>query len=184
LPSGKIFVTGGYRNNISTNSSQASFDSELYDPATGLWSTTAALTFARFDHTATLLPNGKVLIAGGAYVSNPNPALATNLTELYDSATGQMSTISSSGLARYWQTSSLLPSGKVLMAGGTGGVLVYDISELFDPTTSSWNTATPLLNARYSHTSTTLQSGAILVVGGVFSNTYPGVILNTSELFY
>jgi hypothetical protein len=58
LPNGKVLVAGGY--NFSYPAS-----AELYDPATGKWTTSGALKTARDLHTATLLPNGQVLVAGG-----------------------------------------------------------------------------------------------------------------------
>src|SRR4029077_2292933 len=120
LPTGKVLVAGGY-NNIFPN--PGALDSaELYDPATGTWTTNPNpghhLNTARYSHTATLLPNGKVLVAGGADISNN--ALAS--AELYDPATDMWTTNSSPGhqptTARKDHTATLLPNGKVLVAGG------------------------------------------------------------------
>ena len=59
---------------------------ELYDPATGSWTTTGRLATKRYLHTATLLPDGKVLVTGGADSANPNHSLTS--AELYDPAIG------------------------------------------------------------------------------------------------
>src|SRR5437773_2140456 len=75
---------------------------------------TGSLATARILHTATLLPNGKVLVAGG--YNNDNPELAS--AELYDSASGTWSATGSLNTARYAHTATLLPNGKVLVAGG------------------------------------------------------------------
>ena len=105
-----MLVAGGY------NGSSLS-SAELYDPVTGNWSsTTGSLATARLYHTATLLPNGKVLVAGG--VDNIGASLSS--AELYDSATGNWSSTGSLGTARYDHTATLLPNGTVLVAGGFG----------------------------------------------------------------
>ena len=66
LPSGKVLVVGGNDESGGLFTGYLS-SAELYDPATGSWSSTGSLHTARGDHTATLLPNGKVLVAGGSY---------------------------------------------------------------------------------------------------------------------
>src|SRR5206468_1764466 len=106
LPSGKVLVVGGQRGGYYRAA-------ELYDPATGSWSSTGSLGTEREFHTATLLHSGKVLVAGGfngSYLSS---------AELYDPATGLWSpTGSLVAHARELHTATLLPSGKVLVAGG------------------------------------------------------------------
>ena len=109
LPNGKVLVAGG-----SNDNSLAS--AELYDPASGTWTTTGSLANARYFHTATLLPNGKVLVAGG-YSAGSYLASA----ELYDPASGTWTATGSLADARRFHTATLLPNGKVLVAGGSGG---------------------------------------------------------------
>src|SRR5439155_6671880 len=109
LPSGKVLVAGGQ------GSSGILSSAELYDPATGRWSSTGSFTeyLFRVNHTATLLPNGKVLVAGGN-----SQSILTENAELYDPATGSWSISGSLNFRRENHTATLLPEGKVLVAGG------------------------------------------------------------------
>src|SRR5438128_10493623 len=79
------------------------------------WSITGDLNTARAVHTATLLPDGKVLVAGGHDVHN-----RVMITELYDPAAGTWSYTGHLNTARFFHTATLLPGGKVLVAGGRG----------------------------------------------------------------
>ena len=160
LPSGKILVVGGMDDSSRARLRLSS--AELYDPATGTWSATGSLANARYAHTATLLPNGKLLVVGGIGDNSGTPSSA----ELYDPATGTWSATGSLANARRSHPATLLPSGKVLVAGGYGNRGIFPSAELYDPATGSWSPTGDLLNARGSHTATLLPSGKILVAGG------------------
>jgi hypothetical protein len=98
LPNGMVLVAGGEF--VPPLSS-----AELYDPASETWTETGSLTTLRSGHTATLLPNGKVLVAGGRSLSS---------SELYDPATGTWTATGSLANERYGHTATLLPNGNVL----------------------------------------------------------------------
>jgi len=133
--------------------------------ATGLWSRAASLTTGREEHTATLLPNGKVLVAGGT--DGRGKVLAS--AELYDPAKDRWTSAGSMAATRIDHTATLLASGKVLVAGGV--VLPYPApslasAELYDPSTNAWSMAAPMIESRTRHTATLLPDGRVLVVGG------------------
>jgi hypothetical protein len=92
---------------------------------------TGSLATARELHTATLLPNGKVLVAGGLYVSS---------AELYDPASGTWTATGGFAAQTVFHSATLLPSGKVLVAGGTdGGYLAFKTAELYERSPSCTN---------------------------------------------
>jgi hypothetical protein len=126
---------------------------EVYDPATGTWSSTGNLVITErwvAGTTATLLANGKVLVAGGYGA------------ELYDPDSGTWSATGKMATPRYNHTATLLADGRVLVAGAT------DSAELYDPATGSWTATTNMRatgNTRFdSITATLLQDGTVLVV--------------------
>jgi hypothetical protein len=108
---------------------------ELYDPVSGTWSPTGSLNTARAGHTATLLQNGLVLVAGG-FADGP-----LNSAELYDPATGTWHPTASFKNIRNSDSSDapLLQNGKVLVVGG--GAELY--AELYDPETEIWSSTSP-----------------------------------------
>ncbi len=138
LSDGKVLVFGSSEL-PSTNSA------EVYDPTSGTWSTTGSLNFAFSRRTATLLPSGKVLVAGGVGLDNGIMPVSVNSAELYDPATGTWTTTGSLNTGRAYHTATLLPSGKVLVAGGQAfsGPLNYfaelNSAELYDPATGRWS---------------------------------------------
>jgi len=156
LPNGKVLVAGGRTSLFTLDGPLAS--AELYDPATGSWSATGSLATARSGHTATLLPNGKVLVVG-SYITS---------AELYDPATGRWRATGSLATARDGHTATLLANGNVLVAGGgDGSGFDYITSaELYDPATGRWSATGSLSTARAGHTATLLPNGKVLVVGG------------------
>jgi hypothetical protein len=127
------------------------------------WIATGSLNIPRYLHTATLLPNGKVLVAGGITNTTPPDFGITTSAELYDPVTGTWSVTGSLNIARFWYTATLLQNGKVLVAGGGGG---DNSAELYDPATGKWSTTGNLIAARYGQTVTLLQNGKVLIAGG------------------
>ena len=166
LPSGKVLVTGGV-DFVGTAVATA----ELYDPATGNWSPTGSMSIPRYWHTMTLLPTGKVLAAGGfSQAPDLGEGPDTRPAELYDPDTGQWTTTGAMLDRRGTHTATLLPTGKVLVTGGSGSAGVVPglaSAELYDSTTGEWHATGALSVARVVHTATLLASGQVLVLGGI-----------------
>src|SRR5438477_9004419 len=129
----------------------------------GTWTPTGSLATARYGHTATLLPNGKVLVAGGGDSFGQEFASA----ELYDPATGLWAATGSMSTARVNYTATLLPNGKVLVAGGLGNGGVYLASEeLYEPATGLTTTTSTTATPRNTATTTLQHRGGVLDAGG------------------
>jgi hypothetical protein len=127
------------------------------------WSETGNASTVRRAHTATLLRDGRVLVAGGyGYTGNP-----LSSADVYDPATELWAPVGSMSRARTWHTATLLPTGKVLVAGGFTGSDATQTAELFDPDSGTWSPATNLTKARALHTATALPDGRVVVVGGM-----------------
>ncbi|MBR8317348.1 hypothetical protein KDW36_29790 [Burkholderia dolosa] len=114
------------------------------------------MSTARYIHTATLLPDGTVLVAGGGIGS------ARSSAELYHPDTKTWETVASMSARRYLHTATLLPDGTVLVAGA----LESSSAELYHPDTRTWETVASMSSARYDHTATLLPDGTVLVAGG------------------
>jgi hypothetical protein len=136
LANGKVLVAGGLQE---VGAHRASASAELYDPQSGVWSAIQGMVGPRSEHTATLLPDGRVLVTGGygadASAGGLDEPLAS--AELFDPASGTWSATASMVAVRREHTATLLPDGRVLVASGTGGSLtggpVLASAELYDP---------------------------------------------------
>jgi hypothetical protein len=168
LTDGKVLIAGG--DNIGGGDPpffypDGSGTAEVYDPATGLFSSTGNMITPRVGQTATLLVNGDVLIAGG-WSASQNASIAA--AELYHPATGAFTPTGSMTSPRAGHTATLLPDGKVLLAGGAQDRTVTDSdsAEIYDPATGSFLATGSMAEKRCSHTATLLPNGTVLLVGG------------------
>ena len=165
LPGGMVLVAGGCKVFPCQYGPLAS--AELYDPATGTWRATGSMVTARYGDTATRLPSGQVLFAGGCpdyYCSN-----ALSSAELYDPATGVFTLTGSMTSAREGQTAVLLRNGTVLVAGGATGQYGQNLAsaEIYNPATGTWQPTGSMSTARLGQAMVLLPDGKVLVAGGV-----------------
>ncbi|MDC8450938.1 MAG: hypothetical protein LV473_21650 [Nitrospira sp.] len=193
LPNGQVLLAGGY--NMGFNDLPVAHNTaELYDPATQTFTAISAkMTSSRSDSpAAALLPNGKVLIAGGQRSSHGGVIL--NNAELYDPTTQTFEALTSTMTSiRAGHTATLLSTGKVLLTGGydflssatlpTGNTL--NSMELYDPTAQTFTAITATMDtSRAFHTATALADGTVLLIGGITAvPSSPFVVLNTAEIY-
>jgi hypothetical protein len=124
----------------------------------GTFTSVGDMTTARLFHTATLLPDGTVLIAGGAGVS----------AELYDPLIGRFTTTGNMHAPRSQHTATLLPNGTVLIAGGDG---TPASAELYDPSTGTFSNTGSMNAPRSGHTATLLSDGHVQWTTALCGNT-------------
>jgi N-acetylneuraminic acid mutarotase len=182
LPDGKVLVAGGL-NNSNGPGTTCTASAELYDPTTGSWTATGTMATPRSGFSATLLPNGRVLVAGG--MNGIDPVMAS--AELYDPTTGSWSATGAMTTPRRGNTATLLPDGKVLVAGGDNsngpGATWTASAELYDPTTGSWTATGSMATPRAFHTATLLPDGRVLVAGGLNDGNNDVAALASAELY-
>ena len=170
LQNGQVLVASG-RGVAGNNGSQYQDTAEIYNPATGTFSTTGNVNTAREYHAAALLPNGDVLIVGGQDVVNTRINCLSS-AELYNPSTGTFAFTGSLIIALCAPTATPLNNGKVLVIGGT-------TAELYDPSSGTFsNTGSPHVS-RVQHTATLLPNGEVLVAGGAAGTAYTA----TAELY-
>lgn len=129
-------------------------------PDGGTWSLTGSPNANRTDHTATLLPDGKVLVAAGHGVGH-----ALESSEVYNPATGTWNATSYLNMERQNHSATLLQNGKILVAGHHD-MGSFEFAEVYDPATDTWSYTDSLGWDRGNHTATLLPDGKVLVAGG------------------
>jgi N-acetylneuraminic acid mutarotase len=173
LRNGRVLIAGGASDTSFSPTSRAS--AELYDPVDGTWSETGSMANPRARHTATLLSDGRVLVAGGINSSSLSSA------EIYDPSTGTWSPAGSMADARVGHTATLLPDGQVLAVGGDA---FSGSAEVFDPTAGggagAWSATGSMADTRFGHTATLLPNGKLLATGGITSIF---AFVNSAELY-
>jgi hypothetical protein len=138
LRDGRVLVVGGRSNNCTGRCPVFSLNSaEIYDPATNSFQPTGSLHVGRYNHTATLLDDGRVLILGGESTDDISPDTdQVAEVEIYDPSTGAFSNAGFLRIARGSHTATVLNSGRILLAGGehiSGSATAS--TEIYDPVT-------------------------------------------------
>jgi hypothetical protein len=183
LADGRLLLTGGEDGFLNVISS-----AEIYDPISGMFSLTGRLMQGRHGHTATLLGNGDVLIVGGYSDSggtqNGNNLVAT--AEIYNPLSGTFMLTSSTIVARAYHSATLLPNGKVLIAGGVTAAQSQSPTssvELYDPVAQTFTPAGNMSAVRYNHAATLLNDGRVLISDGLTIAGTPGNGIGLDEIY-
>ena len=191
LRDGRVLVVGGVVDDFWGVPTETA---EIFDPRDGTWTVTGSLRFARAEHTATLLPDGSVLVAGGYRRELPGGWAIFGIwpdSERYDPATGTWTLAGSLGTPRFEHTATALRDGSVLLVGGIepfGSVpaisyATLDSVEHFAPTGSGWLEGAVVPTARFEHTATMLLDGSVLVAGGSGDDWRRGYELRSAVIY-
>jgi hypothetical protein len=171
LVDGRVLVAGGSPGAWGTTAHLAS--AEIYDPRAGTFTPTGPMTAGREFNTATLLADGRVLLAGGSSGSQEDVASAAiedvSSAEIYDPNTGTFTLTGQMNDGREYHTATLLSDGRVLVVGGGSDYanrLFLASAEIFDPNTGTFSATGPLATARTYQATSLLDDGRVLVTGG------------------
>jgi LysM repeat protein len=177
MKSGRVLVIGCDPSSYPSGSCTSSL-ADVYDPTTGLFSAAGPITGGCFLCTATLLNDGRVLVARGAD-QFPQPSL------LFDPSTNAFATTGSMTTSRLSQTATLLSDGRVLIAGGFDGTLAaLATAELYDPMTGTFSPTGSMGASRGWATATLLSDGRVLIAGGATAGDISTrKILASAELY-
>jgi hypothetical protein len=154
-----VFSLGGVCESGEASHAARSLPTRHPDGTGGQVTPTGHMTVARASHTATLLPNGNVLVAGGMGERGAT-------SELYDPTRGVFRPGATLLAERAGHTASLLADGRVLLVGGWAGDVITAGTELYDPVTNRSTAGSAMSTRRSGHTATTLADGRILIAGG------------------
>jgi hypothetical protein len=170
LKNGRVLVVGGGTMGfMGTGTQPAGTMAEIYDPAKDAWTPAGNMAYGRAVYpTATLLPDGRVLVVGGRALFN-TPETAVERSEVFDPSKNRWSVVSPNNRtgARQDQSATLLPNGDVLIAGASPAPdASVSYSDLFSPKTNSWISLPNMHNARCGQGAVLLPTGNAMVIGG------------------
>ena len=179
LADGRVLVVGGKarygRCELGSECHDPSASVEVYDPASGVWSAAAPMSVPRVCPGSIPLDDGRVLVAGGALVTNAallergGTGGALRLAEVYDPSTDTWSSVGATEIERHCPVAVRLPDGRALLTGGLmwrATDYPMPIADIFDPSSGGWVSADAMNDPRVGHKAVLLRDGTVLVVGG------------------
>jgi len=168
LSDGKILIFGGV--------SKFEQSAEIYDPETGLFTETYEMNNKRLYGTGSLLPDGRVLLAGGYDTTD---ARATKTTEIYSPMTGKFVNGPDMVEPKYDFTATALNNGTILLVGGWNSNNSMSSAQIYNPVSGTFTTVGSLNKPRTLHTASLLPDGRVIIIGGFNGTTY----LNDAEIY-
>jgi hypothetical protein len=165
LLDGRVLVAGGTTaagaaDGTGATANAATNTAEIYDPALDTWAPAGEMTEPRARHTASLLADGRVLIAGGEHAG-----AASGTLEIFDPATSAFTPVAAGITPRTWHAAATLADGRVVLAGGVAGANALASIDIFNPADGTVVQAA-LMSPRAAASATTLLNGSVLIAGG------------------
>ena len=174
LSNGTVLLTGGGAGQDSATTATA----QIYNPASASFRYTKDnMTTPRIGHTSSLLPDGRVLIAGGSN-GNPDPGGCLSSTEIYDPVADTFTAAAPMNYCRHAHQAVILSDGRIMVISGyaeTSSQIVTNTVEIFDPNTAAWTVVAPLPSGRASFAATRLLEGNVLISGGYWATDADGL---------
>jgi hypothetical protein len=192
LTNGTVLVTGGTSAETASGAGggqtiRPDATAEIYNVLTDRWAiTSGAMSTPRFEHTATALDDGRVLIAGGQGPPISGIAGALASTEIYDPAVDSFRKSNDMNDARFNHTALKMPDRSVMVIGGAGGQngdVSLSTAEVFNPGDGGWTNVGALTGSRSGHVATVFPDGRVLVAGGESITRGNRRSLATAEIF-
>ncbi|MFE9580918.1 Kelch repeat-containing protein [Nocardia sp. NPDC006044] len=183
LPDGTVLAAGGLPTPQTSPAGLAT--AERFEPMSGKWVPAGSMSVGRAAHSATLLADGRVLVAGG-YADRSGTSGTTATAEIYDPDAKTWTAIEPMNDARSVHQAVLLHDGRVLVIGGTADVgsgTYTDLAfcEIFDPATGEWTPTGSTTRPRFDGTATVLLDGTVLVTGGGWPGWVAGWVFNSGS---
>jgi N-acetylneuraminic acid mutarotase len=190
LPNGEVLTVGGYNYNLSGDAQYSAVPTaEIYAPATKSWRLAASMSMGRAAQITAGLPDGDVLVAGGA--TGGYPIALVRSAEVYDPSSDSWTSVGSMSIFRGQATSVALPSGKILVVGGYNAVEENGnpaapplaSAEIYNPGTRSWSLTLDMSTGRALADAVRMENGKILVIGGIGGSAAKPVALQSAEIY-
>ncbi len=189
LSDGRVLVVGGRTHISPFFGGEVLATAEIYDPATDTWTQTPGdLNVPRRSHSATLLPDGRVLIVGGGDSASTSSSLPIGEVEVFDPATGMFTVVGSLLTPRKAHSAVLLNDGTVLIAGGSSGkgnLFPTTSAEIYDPITNTSTEVGPMNFPHLAQNGAKMRDGRVLLAGSFDNPDHEGsgIITEDSEIY-